>query len=428
MTLIGDKRKDDMETASNEHVPVFRVLLGITGCIAAYKSCEVLRALQKRGCDVKVVMTAEAEKFVGEPTFRALSGHPVGTSLFEDPTSSIPHIELAQNCDLFLIAPCTGNALSKIACGIADDLLTSCASACSSPILIAPAMNVHMYRNPATQDNIAKLKRRGLGIIDASYGRLACGDIGEGKLAPVDDIVEAAMGVLESGSSSYSAAMGETGLLRGKKVLITSGPTVEPIDPVRFISNRSSGKMGAALARAALDLRADVAVVSGPVSVDYPEGADIANVLSADEMLEEVMDRVSDSDIAIFAAAVSDFKPATISDMKIKKADGKAALSKIELVENPDIAALASKHKRQDQIFVGFAAETNDILSNGRLKLASKGADIIVCNEVGKDKAFGKDENSGWLITADSEEELPMMSKDAMARLVLEKAASLLGK
>lgn len=413
---------------NNENQTKYKVLLGVTGCIAAYKSCEIVRGLQKRGCDVYVVMTNTATKFVGPATFHALTGNAVEVDFFENPGNPIPHITLAQNCDLFLIAPCTGNTLSKISCGIADNLLTSCALACTAPIMIAPAMNVNMYKNVATQTNIEILQQRKIKVIDSDYGRLACGDIGEGKLAAVDVIVDEAIKLIEAGedASAYKNIKKNLMPLNGKKVLITSGPTVEPLDPVRFISNRSSGKMGAALARAAVTMGGDVIIISGPVTIDYPDEVNVVHVMTADEMLAETCKNFGNADIAIFAAAVSDYKPKNSKLSKIKKANFAKNSVNLELVENPDILASVAKMKHDGQIIVGFAAETNDILSNGRRKLIDKQADIIVCNEVGADKAFGKDNNSGFIITQNSEEELPMMSKDCMANIILEKAAALL--
>lgn len=391
-----------------------RVLLGVTGCIAAYKSCEVLRGLQRAGVDVQVVMTENAERFVGVATFEALSGYPVGRSLFGDDCGPIPHIELAGSCDLFLIVPCTANVLAKVAHGIADDLLTSTVLATTAPIVIAPAMNVHMYENPATQRNIEAVRARGMHVLDAASGHLACGEVGPGKLPDPDDIVRYALDILDG-----------VGALRGKRVLITSGPTIEPIDPVRFISNRSSGKMGAALAQAALDAGADVTVISGPVAVSYPGRLDVISVQTAQEMHDAALAHSAEADIVICAAAVSDLRPDTVFPRKLKKGADDDSLSQLRLIENPDILKVLGDRKREGQVVVGFAAETDDLLENARKKLASKHADMIVANEVGEGKAFGQDTNEAVLVTASATIELPKLSKSELARIIIEQIGDL---
>lgn len=390
------------------------VLLGVTGCIAAYKSCEIVRALQKAGVRVKVVMTEHATEFVGPTTFRALTHEKVAVGLFDDPEDPIHHVSLAQEADAFLIAPCTANVIAKIANGIADDLLTTTALATTAPLIIAPAMNVNMYDNGATRYNIGKLHIRGARIVEAGDGYLACGDVGKGRLADIEDIV--------------GATLDELGVRRdldGRRVMVTAGPTVEPIDPVRYISNRSSGKTGYAIARAAALRGADVTLVSGPVSLPAPEGVRVVRVRTAHEMLEAAEGAFRDADIAVFAAAVADMRPRAVSDRKLKKSLDGDELGAIELVENPDIlATLAARKDRQ--VVVGFAAETNDVVPNAEAKLAAKRADFVVANQVGEGMAFGTDDNAVWFVDAEEIEELPRMPKSRLADEILDKAVQFL--
>ncbi len=426
-----------------------KVLLGITGCIAAYKACEILRGLQRAGVDVEVVMTESAAEFVTPTTFSALSGHPVRTCIFGDQSDAIPHIRLAQDCDLFLVAPCTGNVLAKIACGIADDLLCAVALAAHDHMAVAPAMNVHMYDSPATQENLETLKARGVAVIEPESGYLACGDVGRGRLADVDVIVQealrllgmggAARGVSEAheepetcgkpgacGAPGASEACGapEVCDLDGKRVLVTAGPTVEMIDPVRFVSNASTGKMGFAIAEAAARRGADVTLVAGPVHIDDPKGVDVVHVVSADEMYEACKAVFPSSDIAVFAAAVSDMKPRVCHAGKLKKGFAKEGLQNVEMVENIDILATLAASKRPSQFVVGFAAETDDVVKNATAKLASKGADLIVGNEVGEGKGFGQDFNKAWLVADGFVKDLPHMSKLQLADKILDEACA----
>ncbi len=390
------------------------VLVGVTGCIAAYKSCEIVRGLQKAGVRVKVVMTEHATRFVGPTTFRALTNEPVGLGLFDDPSDPIHHVSLAQEADAFLIAPCTANVIAKIANGIADDLLTTTALACTAPLIVAPAMNVHMYESAATRYNIGKLHIRGARIIEAGDGYLACGEVGRGRLAAVEDIV--------------AAVLDELGVRRdlaGRRVMVTAGPTVEPIDPVRYLTNHSSGKTGYAVARAAALRGADVTLVSGPVSLAAPEGVRTVQVRTAREMLQAAEEAFQTADIAVFAAAVADMRPKVAATHKLKKGTDGAALGTIELVENPDILATLGTRK-DSQVVVGYAAETRDVVANAEKKLASKNADLIVANEVGEGRAFGTDDNEVWFVDAEGVEELPLMSKERLADAVLDKALQFL--
>lgn len=392
------------------------VLLGVTGCIAAYKSCEVLRGLQKAGVRVKVVMTKNACEFVGPTTFRALTHEPVAIDTFGDgPGDPIHHVSLAEECDLFLIAPCTANVLAKMAAGIADDLLSTTALACTAPIAVAPAMNVHMYEAVATQHNIQVLASRGVHFIEPGEGYLACGDVGRGRLADPADIVASVLHMLEREKD-----------LEGKRVVVTAGPTVEPIDAVRFISNPSTGKMGFAIAEAAVERGAEVTLVAGPVSLTDVPSAKMVRVGTACEMKTAVDEAFSSADIAVFSAAVSDFRPRTVSDRKLKKGADDDALVHIELVENPDILASCGAAKREGQVVVGFAAETNDVIGNARSKLSRKKADFIVANDVSSGRGFGTDSDEVAFVSASGEEHLPEMGKRELADRILDKALEFL--
>lgn len=389
------------------------VLVGVTGCIAAYKSCEIVRGLQKAGVRVKVVMTEHATEFVGPTTFRALTHEPVAVGLFDDPSDPIHHISLAQEADVFVIAPCTANVMAKIANGIADDLLTTTALATTSPLMIAPAMNVHMYENAATMANRGKLEMRGVEFIEAGEGYLACGDVGRGRLADPSDIVTAVL-----------ARLGIAHDLAGLRVLVTAGPTVEPIDPVRYLTNSSSGKMGYAVAEAAARRGADVTLVSGPVTLQPPAGVHTVRVRTARDMLQACEEAFQDTDIVVCAAAVADMRPEVAAASKLKKATDAEALSTIHLVENPDILATLGAAKGRRTV-VGFAAETDDVVANGRAKLEKKHADLIVANEVGYRKTFGEDTNTVVLIMPDEEVALPTMSKRDVAERILDQALAL---
>lgn len=390
------------------------VLLGVTGCVAAYKACEVVRGLQKAGLRVKVVMTKNATEFINPGQFRALTREPVAVGTFDDaPGDPIHHISLSKEADVFLIAPCTANVLGKIANGIADDLLTTTAMATTAPIVLAPAMNVNMYENEATQHNLKILAERGVRIVDADSGYLACGDVGKGRLAEPADIVKTVLDVLEVKRD-----------MKGKRVVVTAGPTVEPIDAVRYISNPSSGKMGFALAEAAADRGADVVLVTGPVSLDDPEDVEVVRVKTAQEMFDAVDSVFESSDIAVFSAAVSDFKPEQVSNRKLKKGLDDDALTTIKLVENPDILATMGDKKRADQYVIGFAAETENVVENARKKLETKHADMIVGNQVGESKGFGADDNEAVLITQDGETHLESMSKRALADRIFDAVLS----
>lgn len=394
------------------------VLLGVTGCIAAYKAAEVLRALQKRGAEVRVVMTRQAAEFVGPATFRALADAPVGVGGFDDPQDAIPHIRAAEWADLLLVAPCTANVAAKLAHGIADDLLTSTALACTAPIMVAPAMNVHMYEAAATQANLAVLRERGVHVLDAESGYLACGEAGPGRLPEPAAVADAALALMEGN--------GAGGDLAGRHVLVTAGPTVEPVDAVRFLSNRSSGKMGYAAAEAAAARGADVTLVSGPVALDAPSGVRRVAVGTADEMLAAARAAFDGADVAVFAAAVADRRPARPVERKLKKGADDAALVAIELEPTPDVLATLAAGKQPGQFVVGFAAETDDVAANAARKLEAKGADMVVANDVSGGKAFGADDNEALLVTAAGVEPLPPMAKRALADVILDRAVAAL--
>ena len=391
-----------------------RVALFVTGGIAAYKACEVLRGLQKGGCDVRVCMSANATKLVGPTTFEALSGHHVTLGIFGDGETPIPHIELSEWADLALVCPATANVIAKMAAGIADDAVSTTLVACSCPVVVAPAMNVHMWQNPATQANVKTLVSRGVQVVGPATGRLACGDVGAGKLEDVNVIVAAAL-----------ARVRAHGSLAGKRVVITAGPTHEPIDPVRYLSNASSGKMGYALAQAAAAHGAEVTLVSGPVSQPKPTGVKLVGVTTAAEMLAATQEAFESADAAILAAAVSDYRPAKSSDHKLKKAA--EPLEALELVENEDILATISA-TRGGRVVIGFAAETNDVIDNARKKLERKGCDLIVANDVSRaDSTFGADTDLVTLVGNKYEEELPLMSKPEVAEAIIERLVTMLG-
>ena len=452
------------------------ILVGVTGCIAAYKAGEIVRGLQKAGVRVKVVMTEHGTHFVDPVTFRALTHEKVAVGLFDDPSDPIHHISLAQECDVFLIAPCTANVMAKVACGIADDLLSTTALATTATLAIAPAANVHMYEAAATQENMATLRRRGVRFIEGDAGYLACGDTGRGGLADPAVIVRETLGLLaervgldalreaceqhgevpfaavmeqiSAASSRYSECSAESasapiptdapqpgavadgaatmpaGALAGRTVLVTAGPTVEPIDSVRYISNYSSGKMGYAIAEAAAAAGARVVLVSGPVALAAPVGVEVVPVKTARDMLAAAASVFPAADAAIFAAAVADLRPANPADRKLKKGRDDAALANVPLTENPDILATLAAGKRPDQYVVGFAAETNDVLMNAHAKLQKKNADMIVANQVGDGLAFGTDNNEVWLVTEGDEVLLPLMSKRAVAERLVEVVAA----
>jgi len=391
-----------------------QILLGVSGGIAAYKAVELLRLLVKADADVQVVMTRHAQEFVGPLTFQTLSGNPVHTELFNlIQEREIGHISLADRADLCIVAPATANVIGKLANGLADDLLTTTLMATKAPVLIVPAMNVNMWENPIYRENQARLERHGYHFMAPVVGALACGWEGQGKLPNPAAIFDYAQDLVGSRA------------LAGRTVLITAGPTREEVDPVRYLTNHSSGKMGYAIARAARNRGARVILVSGPVDLPAPEKIELVSVVTAQEMHAAVMARCDSVDVIIKAAAVADFRPAVRGAGKIKKGD--AATLTLELARNPDI--LAELGKRQGKaLLVGFAAETGDLLANARKKLTDKGADLIVANDVTAPGAgFGGDTNVVRLIDRSGcVEEIPCLPKEEVAGKLLDRVQSLL--
>jgi len=389
-----------------------RVLLGVSGGIAAYKAVEVARLLGKAGATVQVIMTEAAQRFVGPATFAAITHRSVPTDVFDSPELVI-HVKLARNFDLAVIAPATANTIAKMANGIADDLLTNVLLNTTVPIVVAPAMHTEMWEHPATRKNIETLRERGAVIVDPEEGELAGGDEGVGRLAEPQTIVEAVAETFARGND-----------LAGVRVIVTAGGTQEPIDPVRFISNRSSGKMGYAVATEAARRGADVTLVAGPVALPDPDRVTVVRVKTAQQMRDEVVSRFPDVDVVVKAAAVADFRPTTVADSKIKKA---GAPPQIELEATPDIAAELGAMKKR-QILVGFAAETDNHAEAARGKLASKNLDFIVLNDVrATDAGFEVDTNRVTILSADgTEETLPLQLKSGVARAIWDRVADAL--
>lgn len=385
------------------------VVLGVTGGIAAYKSCEVVSRLVKAGVGVHVIMTQSACEFVSPLTFQTLSLNPVAVDTFEAPNAwEVEHISLAKKADLLLIAPVTANVLAKLANGLADDMLTTTVLACPAPLLLAPAMNTVMWQHPATQKNLQTLLSRGARSVGPEGGSLACGDIGAGRMSEPEDIVDACLKMLSVRRD-----------MEGLRVLVTAGPTREALDPVRFLTNRSSGKMGYAIARAAVNRGAAVTLVTGPVHLPGVAGAEMVPVTTTADLLREVIRRTPAQDVLIQAAAPADFTPAHASERKLKK-NGDGGLT-LELVQTADVAREAGRHKKPGQTFVGFAAETHDGMENARRKLDSKFLDLIALNDVTRPGAgFDTDTNALTLLTHDMTKELPMTSKQDAAEALLD--------
>lgn len=393
---------------NNKRLEGKTILLGVTGGIAAYKSCHIVRGLQKLGARVKVVMSEHATEFVGPLTFRALTHEPVAIGLFDDPSDPIHHISLAQEPDLVVVAPATANILAKMAQGIADDLISTTLLATPRPVVVAPAMNNGMWKAPATQANMALLRERGVRVVGPGSGYLACGDVDSGRMSEPEEIVDAVCRVLEGRAQD----------LAGQRIVVTAGPTHEPVDPVRFIGNRSSGKMGIALATAARDRGAQVTLVLGPSAEPVPAGVECVRVETAAEMLVVAQAAFKDADAAICAAAVADYTPAHPADHKLKKAHER--LDRIDLVETTDILATLSAAKDERRV-IGFAAETGHLLDYARRKLERKGCDAIVANDVSRaDSGFGSATDKAWIVTKAGERELPCLSKEDLAHEILD--------
>jgi len=388
------------------------VVLGITGAIAAYKAVDIASALTQSGVRVDVVMTEAAMRFVTPLTLRNITGRPVVTSMFELASEfKVEHIALAQAADVVVIAPATANIIAKIAYGIADDMLSCLVLATKAPVVLAPAMNVNMYLNPITQDNLNKLKARGFIVVGPARGYLACGDVDWGRMEKNENIIGAIKKVL-----------GSSGDLAGKQVVITAGGTQEPIDPVRHLSNRSSGKMGCAIAEAARDRGAEVELIIAPITVAEPSGVAITHVRTAAEMKAAVDKAVVKADVLIMAAAVADYQPKTVAEGKMKK-EATAGMT-LELVRTPDIIS----EVKGDFVRVGFAAESEDVVANARQKLQRKRLDLIVANDItAADSGFGVDTNKVTLIDKDGNvESLPLLTKREAAEKLLDRVVGLL--
>lgn len=390
------------------------VVLGVTGGIAAYKACEVVSRLRKLHAGVDVIMTENATKLVAPLTFETLSCRPVCIDTFSRTESwDVKHISLAQKADVMVVAPATANIMAKLAHGIADDMLSTTLLATKAPVLLAPAMNTGMWTAAATQANLQTLLARGVKTVGPASGLLACGDNGAGRMSEPAEIVEAIVSILCPSMD-----------MEGMNVLVTAGPTVERIDPVRYLTNDSSGKMGYALAQAAQQRGANVTLVTGPVHIPVPVGVDVVNITSTMSLYETMMEQCGKQDIIVQAAAPADYRAENTADQKIKKQAGEPLV--LKLVENPDIAKAVGQCKKEGQILVGFAAETQNVLANAQKKLASKNLDLIVANDVTAEGAgFGVDTNIVTLITKDGSDALPKLSKREVADRIWNKALSL---
>jgi phosphopantothenoylcysteine decarboxylase / phosphopantothenate---cysteine ligase len=395
-----------------------RVTVGVSGGIAAYKAAELVRALQRRGVEVHVVMTEAATRFVQPLTFGALTGHKVISSLWDDAAaneatyeSTIEHIGEAQWTEALVVAPATANILSKFANGIADDFLTTMYLATSAPVLVAPAMNVNMWQHPAVQANLETLRQRGVQVVEPGKGDLACGMVGEGRMAEPEAIADVVFN-----------SLGRRKDLAGEVVLVTAGGTREALDPVRYIGNRSSGKMGYALADAAQNRGAKVLLISGPTAIHPPARCEIVRVTTAEEMRTVVLGRMAEATMVIKAAAVADYRPLNVSEQKVKRTGPMT----IELAPTEDILAEVTKQRRPGQLIVGFAAETENMTENGRAKMLRKGADAIVVNDVSVEGiGIDADRNAATFLTASTSIEMPEMSKRKLADRILDEIVAL---
>ncbi|MER6120105.1 bifunctional phosphopantothenoylcysteine decarboxylase/phosphopantothenate--cysteine ligase CoaBC [Streptomyces sp. A0642] len=396
-----------------------KVVLGVSGGIAAYKACELLRRLTESGHDVRVVPTESSLHFVGAATWSALSGHPVSTEVWND-VHEVPHVRIGQHADLVVVAPATADMLAKAAHGLADDLLTNTLLTARCPVVFAPAMHTEMWEHPATQENVATLRRRGAVVIEPAVGRLTGVDTGKGRLPDPGEIYEVCRRVLARGPVAPDLA--------GRHVVISAGGTREPLDPVRYLGNRSSGKQGYALARTAVARGARVTLVEANTGLPDPSGADVVRVGTAVQLREAVLKAAEEADVVVMAAAVADFRPAEYVAGKIKKKDGQEP-APLVLVRNPDILAeVAADRAAPGQVVVGFAAETDNVLANGREKLRRKGCDLLVVNEVGERKTFGSEENEAIVLAADgSETPVPHGPKEALADTVWDLVSARLG-
>ena len=410
-----------LRQASDVEVGGKRIVLAVCGGIAAFKTVHVARSLTQLGADVRVVMTRSARRFVGEMTFAGVTGNSVATDLFGDGPDA-PHVELARGADLALVAPATANTLARMASGLADDLVSATLLTVQCPVLIAPAMHAEMWAHPATAANVATLAQRGVIQVGPNSGPLMSGDSGTGRMAEPDEIVAAAL-----------EAMGRAQDLSGRRVIVTAGGTQEPIDPVRFIGNRSSGLMGFAIAHEAARRGAKVTLIAGPNNLNKPPGIEVVGVQTADEMREAVLNSAADADVVVKAAAVADFKPLSHAPKKLKKAEGPP---EITLEPTPDILAELGAHpeiRKPGSVLVGFAAETEESVEElkalARRKLETKGADMIVANEVGThDSGFGVRTNRAVIATADGVVDVGLVSKQALAAALVDRVAEFLAR
>ncbi|WP_049577466.1 bifunctional phosphopantothenoylcysteine decarboxylase/phosphopantothenate--cysteine ligase CoaBC [Nonomuraea sp. SBT364] len=390
-----------------------KVVLGVAGGIAAYKACELLRLFTESGHEVRVVPTRDALRFVGEPTWAALSGHPVTTDVWES-VHEVPHVRIGQSADLVVVAPATADLLAKAAHGLAGDLLTNTLLTARCPVVFAPAMHTEMWQHPATRANVATLRERGAIVIDPAVGRLTGADTGPGRLPDPAEIFQVCLRVLRGAPRD----------LAGRKVVVSAGGTREAVDPVRFIGNRSSGLQGYALARTAAARGAEVTVVAANVTLPDPAGATVVRVESTAQLREAVLAASAGADVVVLAAAVADFRPADRHDVKIKKTDGEP--EPIRLTKNPDILAeLGQRRGTYPKVIVGFAAETHDVLANGQAKLARKGCDLLVVNQVGERLAFGTPDNAATVLVAGGDPiEVPRGPKEDVADAVWDAVAA----
>ncbi len=391
------------------------IVLGITGGIAAYKAADIASKLTQAGARVEVVMTESATRFIAPLTLRSLTGRPVVTSMWElNSEFSIEHVALAEAADIVAIVPATANIIAKLAAGISDDMLTCTVLATKAPVIVAPAMNVNMFENPVTQDNLAKLKARGFTIVDPAYGRLASGKVGLGRLAETETII----GVIKQ-------VLGSSGNLASKRIVVTAGGTQESIDPVRYIGNRSSGKMGYAVAEAARDRGATVSLITAPTSLPEPAGMEVVHIRTATEMKEAVAKATAQTDALIMVAAVADYQPKSVAGEKIKKEAAGAGLT-LELIRTPDILT----EVKGNFLKVGFAAESEDVVANARQKLEKKQLDIIVANDItDASSGFDVDTNKVTIIDRDGKvDSLPLLTKIEVADKILDKVVGLMGK
>ncbi|SIR87738.1 bifunctional phosphopantothenoylcysteine decarboxylase/phosphopantothenate--cysteine ligase CoaBC [Williamsia sterculiae] len=421
-----------VQSGVGERVPTgirrLRIVIGVGGGIAAYKVCSVIRHFTEAGHDVRVIPTANALEFVGAATFEALSGNPVTTDVFDD-VDQVAHVRIGREADLVIVAPATADLLARAAQGRADDLLTATLLTATCPVMFVPAMHTEMWQHPATTRNVAALRADGATVVTPASGRLTGADSGAGRLPEADEI--ALLGELLLNRSDALVRD-----LEGVRVLVSAGGTREALDPVRYLGNRSSGKQGYAIARAAAQRGAQVTLVAGSVSgLADPSAVEVIRIRTAAELTTEMLKRAHEADVVVMAAAVADFRPVTVADAKIKKNDTGPA--PIELTTNPDILRelVSARHDGAldaQTVIVGFAAETGDdhggVLDHGRAKLARKGCDLLVVNAVGEGKAFGTDDNTGWILTADGQETaLPLGPKTLMASRILDAVASVLG-